>query len=470
MHGQNIQESIEDAELAIAEPREKPALPPGPRTRLPGGSVWAFRRDPLALLEDAASYGDVSCYKFGRKWVYLLNHPDLIRDLFVTRADQVRKSRPIRLTKHILGHGLLTSEGDLHRRQRQLAQPAFQPSRVAHYAEVMVHHANAFARGWHDGQQMDFHEEMMRLTLAVVAKTLFDAELDVNVKKIASSVTTCVGLFDRAMMPWCRWLDYLPLPANFAFFKAKKRLSRIVLKMIAARRASPGDRGDFLSILLEERDGKPVMSDKQVRDEALTIFLAGHETTAIGLTYMWYAIARHPHAAKMVYEEVDRVLGDRVPTADDLPNLQAVKMVALEALRLYPPVWTLGRELLEDCTFGGYRIPAKTLVLASQHVIQRDPRYFPDPIKFDPLRWTPEAMANRPKYCYFPFGGGPRHCIGESFATMEMILATATIAHHWRMELPAGHQLNVCATITVRPKGGMPFTLHRRETNSAAPK
>jgi cytochrome P450 len=443
-------------------------LPPGPRTRLPGGSVWAFRRDPLALLEDAASYGDVSCYKFGRKWVYLLNHPDLIRDLFVGRADQVRKSRPIRHTKHILGRGLLTSEGDLHRRQRQLTQPAFQPIRVAHYAEVMVHHADLFARSWRQGQKMDFHEEMMRLTLAVVAKTLFDAEMDFNVEEIASSVTTCVALFDRAMMPWCRSLDYVPLPANFKFLLAKRRLSRIVLQMIADRRAHPGDRGDFLSILLEERDGKPVMPDRQVRDEALTIFLAGHETTAIGLTYMWYAMAKHPHAAKLVYEEVDRLLGDRNPTADDLPNLQAVKMVALEALRLYPPVWTLGRELLEECEFGGYRIPAGTLVLASQHVIQRDPRYFPNPDQFDPLRWTPEAMASRPKYSYFPFGGGPRHCIGESFAIMEMILASATIARHWRMELPPGHQLSVRATITVRPKGGMPMTLHRRQKIAVA--
>ncbi|MGA3066471.1 MAG: cytochrome P450, partial [Tepidisphaeraceae bacterium] len=199
-------------------------LPPGPRTWAPGGSLWAFRRDPLALLADCARYGDISSFQFGRQWIYLLNHPDLIRELIVARAVDVRKSRAIRTTKHVLGRGLLTSEGELHRRQRQLAQPAFQPSRVAHYAQVMVRHAAAFADSWADGQHLDIHEQMMRLTLAVVAKTLFDAELDVNVKKIASSVSTCVELFDRAMMPWCRWLDFAPLPSNISFAIARKRL------------------------------------------------------------------------------------------------------------------------------------------------------------------------------------------------------------------------------------------------------
>ncbi|MGA3066738.1 MAG: cytochrome P450, partial [Tepidisphaeraceae bacterium] len=242
----------------------------------------------------------------------------------------------------------------------------------------------------------------------------------------------------------------------------RKRLSRIVHGMIADRRAKSGDRGDFLSILLEERDGQPIMSDRQARDEAITIFLAGHETTAIGLTFAWYAMARHPQAAQLVYDEVDAVLGDRLPTVDDLPRLVWVERLISETLRLYPPVWTLGRELLVDCEFGGYRVPARTLVLASQYVMQRDPRYYSDPEKFDLSRWSPQVASARPKYSYFPFGGGPRHCIGEAFATMEMVLATATIARHWRVELPANHRLALRATITVRPRGGMPVTLRRR--------
>jgi cytochrome P450 len=442
-------------------------LPPGPRTRAPGGSLWAFRRNPLALLVDSARFGDISCFKFGRQWIYLLNHPDLIRELIVARAVEVRKSRAIRITKHVLGHGLLTSEGDLHRRQRQLAQPAFQPARVSHYADVMVRHAEEFAESWSDGQRLDIHEQMMGLTLAVVAKTLFDAELDVNVKKIARSVSTCVELFDRAMMPWCRWLDFAPLPSNIAFAIARKRLTRIVEGMIADRRANPADRGDFLSILLEQNNGRPIMSDRQARDEAITIFLAGHETTAIALTFAWYAMAKHPEAAKLVYDEVDSVLGDRLPTVEDLPRLVWVQRVVAESLRLYPPVWTLGRELLADCEFGNYRVPARTLVLASQYVMQRDPRYYSRPETFDPSRWVPEVAAERPKYAYFPFGAGPRHCIGESFATMELVLAMATIARRWRMELPADHQLSLRATITVRPRGGMPVTLHRRTPSVA---
>jgi cytochrome P450 len=438
------------------------SLPPGPRTFLPGGCVWSFRRDPLALLMESASYGDISCFKFGRKYFYLLNHPDLIRELFVGRAAEVRKSRAIRNSKHLLGRGLLTSEGELHRKQRQLAQPAFVPSRVAGYAQVMVKRAQAMAESWGEGRAIDIHSEMMRLTLAVVAKTLFDAELDVNVKKIARYVATCVELFNRAMMPWCRSLDYLPLPSNVAFVIARQRLSKIVTDLIADRRANPGDRGDFLSILLDSCDGKQVMSDKQVRDEAITIFLAGHETTAIALTYTWYAMAKHPEAAAMVYEEVDRVLGERLPTVDDLEELKNVRMVISEAMRLYPPVWTLGRELLVDCEFGDYLVPAGTLVLGSQYVMHRDPRYFPEPEKFDALRWEPTKAAGRPKYSYFPFGGGPRHCIGESFATMELVMAVATIARHWRMELPANHQLSLRATITVRPRGGMPVKLHKR--------
>jgi cytochrome P450 len=440
------------------------SIPPGPRTGTPGGSLWAFRRDPLKFLGESARFGDVSCFRFGPQWVYLVNHPDLVRELIVGRAGDVLKSPAIRKTKRVLGRGLLTSEGELHKRQLALAQPAFHPTRVAGYADVMVRHAEQMSREWADGSLLDLHAEMMRLTLAVVAKSLFDAELDVNVKKIARSVSTCVDLFDRAMMPWFKVFDYLPLPKNFAFLLARRRLFNIVADMVAERRRRPGDRGDFLSILLGESAGKPVMSDRQVRDEAITIFLAGHETTAIALTFTWYALAQNPEAAAALYEEIDRVLPDRPPAESDLPRLPITRMIVTETLRLYPPVWTLGRELQTDIQFGGYTIPAQSLVLASQYVLQRDERFFPDPLRFDPMRWAAEAPANRPKYAYFPFGAGPRHCIGEAFAMMELVLAVATLARHWKMELAPNYELSLRATITVRPRGGMPMILRRRES------
>jgi cytochrome P450 len=440
--------------------------PPGPQRRIPLAGLLAYRRGPLPFLENLAQqYGDISYFKLGPQEAFFLNHPDLIRDVLVTNSQHFMKGLALQRAKRLLGTGLLTSEGTFHRRQRRLAQPAFHKSRVASYAAVMTDYAAHTRERWRDGQTLDMAEEMMNLTLAIVGKTLFDADVASDSKDVGEALNVTMDLFKTITVPFFNLLQRLPLPQARRFDKAKAKLDAIIYRLIEERRASGKDRGDLLSMLLlaqdEEGDGGQ-MTDEQLRDEALTIFLAGHETTANALTWTWYLLSQNPAAEAKLHDELDDVLGSRLPEFGDVAQLRYTEMVLAESMRLYPPAWAVGRMSLSDCEIGGYPVAKGSLVLMSQYVMHRDQRYFPDPLRFDPERWTADARAKRPQFSYFPFGGGPRRCIGEGFAWMEGVLLLAALAQQWQMRLAPDQVVAVRPVITLRPKHGMRMILTKR--------
>jgi cytochrome P450 len=441
--------------------------PPTLKRKFLGANFIAFRRDPLTFLQAASrALGDVVYFKMGPQNVYLLNHPDYIKDVLVTHNQNFIKGRALQRSKRLLGEGLLTSEGEAHRRQRRLAQPAFHKKRVATYGVMMTDFAERTSARWSDGETLDVSQEMMRLTLGIVGKTLFDADVESEAQEIGESLSALMELFNAMLLPFSELLEKLPLPQNRRFVTAKERLDATIYRMIDERRRTGEDRGDLLSMLLlaqdEEGDGKG-MTDQQVRDEALTIFLAGHETTANALTWTWYLLSQNPDVEAKLHEELNSVLkGNRVPTFEDVPKLRYTEMVLAESMRLYPPAWAIGRLALNDYEVGGYKVPAGSLVLMSQYVMHRDERYYQDPTHFDPERWTTEARDSRPTYSYFPFGGGPRRCVGEGFAWMEGILLISSLARNWRMRLVPNHPVETRPVITLRPKHGMRMTLSRR--------
>jgi len=424
-----------------------------------------FRRDPLGFLRRMAQdYGDIAYFRLGPQHAYLLNHPDFIRDVLVTRQSNFTKSRALQRARVLLGEGLLTSEGEFHLRQRRLVQPAFHRPRLIGYARAMSEIAIRTRERWRGGETLDVAHEMMRLTLAVVGKTLFSADVEAEAGEIGEALTSVLHMFNLLMMPFSEYLEKLPLPSVRRFEKARGRLDRTIYGIIEERRASGEDRGDLLSMLLMARDedGSGGMTDRQVRDEALTLFLAGHETTANALTWTWYLLSGHPECERKLHEEVDRVLSGRAPGFDDLPELRYTEMVFAEAMRLYPPAWAIGRKAIEPFEMGGYKIPKGAILISSPYVTQRDARFFPEPDRFDPERWTPEARDSRPKFSYYPFGGGARLCIGERFAWMEGVLVLAAIAQKWRLRLVPGHPVAPLPLITLRTKYGMQMTVEER--------
>ena len=438
------------------------ARPPGPENAsMLLGVLPRFRKDPPGyLLKAARAHGDLAYMRLANQSAYLVSHPDWIRDILVTNQANFTKSRMLERAKVLLGEGLLTSEGEFHRRQRRLVQPAFHRDRLVHYASDMAACAARVAGQWKSGATLDVHQEMLRLTLAIVGRTLFSADVSSDADEIGAAMTQIFGLFDTLLLPFSDWLQKLPLPPVLRFKRARDRLDRIVYGLIAERRASGKDAGDLLSMLLlaqdEENDGR--MSDRQVRDEALTLLIAGHETTANALTWAWYLLSQNPEVEACMRAELDRVLGGRPPAFDDLPQLPYTTGVFAEVLRLYSPAWAVGRRAKQDYPIGDYVVPAKSILLMSQWVVHRDPRWWPEPEKFDPLRWRPEEVEKRPKFSYFPFGGGTRVCIGERFAWAEGVLVLATIAQQWRLRLVPGHPVATHAVITLRPRHGMKMT------------
>ena len=452
--------------FARTQGRSGDAFPPGPRARYPGQFLVEVARNPLAMMMAmAAEHGDIAHFRVGPQHLYLFNHPDLIRDVLVAGQKNFHKSRGLERAKRLLGDGLLTSEGDFHLRQRRLAQPAFHRHRIAGYGDTMTDYSRQMQSTWEDRRTLDIHEEMLRLTLGIVGRTLFDADVDGEASEISDALTMAFESFNLAMLPFTEYLEKLPIPAARRFNAARARLDTTIYRMIDDRRRTGGDRGDLLSMLLiatdSDGDGRG-MNDAQLRDEALTIFLAGHETTANALTWTWYLLSQNPDAEARLHAELDEALSGRIPGFDDLAALPYTRMVLAESLRLYPPAWAIGRRALNSFEVRGYTVPGKSVVLMSQYIMHRDPRYFPDPERFDPERWTPEAQAQRPKFSYFPFGGGTRVCIGEQFAWMEGILLIASIAQHWRLRLVKSQRVEVQPLITLRPRHGMQMTLERR--------
>lgn len=444
--------------------QSQPKLPPGRKGAPFIGQLFSLMQDPLAVLEHSArEYGDVSVVQAGPTPLYLLTDPEHIKDLFVTSAAKFKKGRALEQAKWLLGEGLLTSEGDFHLRQRRLMQPAFHRQRIMAYGATMATYARRMADTWQDGQAIDLDGEMNRLTLAIAAKTLFNADVEGEAAEIGQALTTVMENFNF-YNPFSTVLDKLPVPSTLRRRQAIARLDETVYRIIHERRASGDDFGDLLSMLMQARDEESGggMTDQQLRDEAMTIFLAGHETTANALTWTLYLLSQHPEIEARLQAEVDQALSGRLPTFEDLAALPYTRMVLSESMRVFPPVWAVGRRALEPHTFGAYTVPKDGIVLVSQWVTHKDPRFYPDPQRFDPERWTPEQAAGRPKFSYFPFGGGPRVCMGEQFAWMEGVLILAALAQQWRFRLAPGHPVATRALITLRPRHGMRLVVSRR--------
>ncbi len=441
--------------------------PRGPKNLPVIGNLAAFRARPIEFLYGIArDYGDLPYFKLGPYHAYLVNHPDYVRDILVTNQANFTKSRALQRAKVLLGQGLLTSEGKFHLRQRRLVQPAFHRDRLAGYAAVMTEYAVRLRDRWQAGTTLDISDEMMRLTLGVVGKTLFSADVESEAPEIGQALTTVLKMFRMLMLPFSEYLEKLPLPSIRRFENARDRLDQTIYGLIRERRKSGEDAGDLLSMLLlaqdEEADGTG-MTDTQVRDEALTLFLAGHETTANALTWTWYLLSQNPECEARLHEELDTVLQGRAPQMADLPQLRYTEMVFAEAMRLYPPAWAIGRMSKAPFELGGVQIAAKSICILSPYVMQRNERWFPDPERFDPERWTPEAREARPKFSYFPFGGGARVCIGERFAWMEGTLLLATLAQKWTLRLAEGQRVEPLPLITLRTKYGMKMSLAARD-------
>jgi cytochrome P450 len=452
--------------LPVAARGSTGRLPPGPRPRYPGQLVLAMARDRLGTLARlAADHGDVASLSIVGRPIVLLSHPDLVRDVLVTHNRMFAKGRGLEQAKRLLGNGLLTSEGELHLRQRRLVQPAFHRERIAGYAAVMAAYAEREGARWRDGETMDVAEAMMRLTLAIAGKTLFDADVEAEAGEIGAAITTAIAAFEFALMPFGEQLERLPFSPRRRFERARDRLDATIYRLVADRRRDARDRGDLLSMLIQARDTEADggrMSDAQLRDELMTLFLAGHETTANMLTWTWHLLAAHPPVERRLHAEVDAVLGERRATADDVPRLPFTRQVLAESMRLYPPAWVIGRKPLRPYPVGGWEAPAGSLVLLSQYVVHRDGRWWPEPERFDPDRWAPEAAAERPRFAYFPFGAGTRVCIGEQFAWTEGALVLATLARRWRLRAISAAAPGMQPSITLRPRGGMRMRVERR--------
>jgi cytochrome P450 len=437
---------------------------PGPPGLPFVGVLPQFRRNAAKFLERMArQYGDLVQLQVGPQTIFLVNHPDWIKDILVTHQFKFKKSRMLERAKVLLGEGLLTSEGEHHKRQRRLVQPAFHRERLTGYASVMAECTSQARTRWHAGETLDVATEMMRLTLSIVTRTLFSTDIAGEADEIGEALTQVFELFGMVLLPFSEYLEKLPLPSVRRFQKARERLDQTIYRLIRERRALGEDKGDLLSMLLaaQDEEGGGGMTDQQVRDEALTLFLAGHETTANALTWTWYLLSQNSEAETKFHVEIDRVLQGRLAGFEDVAQLKYTESVFAEALRLYPPAWGVGRRALEDYTVAGHTIPAQCVLLMSPYAVQRDARWFPEPLAFRPERWMGEA-TDRPKFSYFPFGGGSRVCIGERFAWSEGVLLLATIGQWWRLKLAHGHRVETKPVITLRTKYGMRMVAERR--------
>jgi cytochrome P450 len=441
-------------------------VPVGPKGGRVLGNMREFNRDTLGFIERCArEFGDVVLTRFLYMPAYFLFNPEHIEYVLATGAKNFVKAVSLRspFFLRLVGDGLVTSDGEFWRRQRRLAQPAFHRERVASYGETMVAFTERTLASWQDGQMLDAHEEMMMLTQSIVAQTLFSADVSTQAREIDEALSRIVRPFSsQATLKWI--LDNrLPTPGHLRFNRAVRKIDRFVYRIISERRASGEDTGDLLSMLLraQDEDGDG-MTDRQLRDEMMTLFLAGHETTALALTWAWYLLARNPEAEGALHAELGEVLGGRAPSVEDLPRLRYCEWVVKESLRLYPPAYAVGREAVRDCEVGGYRIPEGMQVFAFQWAVQRDARWYEEPEAFRPERWREEVAARLPKFAYFPFGGGPRQCIGNSFAMMEAVLILATIAQRFRLRLVPGHTVELLPAMSLRPKDGVRVKVERR--------
>jgi cytochrome P450 len=466
--------AVDDAEHPVVIHRGKYRLPPGLRLNLPFYTFAKFfdPKNPILLFEHLKKFGRAAHYRLLWHHVILLNDPSDIREVLVDKAQFFVKERTQKRMKILLGEGLITSDGETHKRQRRIAAPAFHRQRIQAYAGTIVTHAAAMREEWRVGVQIDIASEMMRLALQITARTLFDTEVTADIHTINDEANAVMEMYHSLVsLPRAeellRWR--IPVPVLVRFRKSKARLDAVVDSMIARKQAESARAAqqgrpignDLLSMLIAARDDERDsdssnrMSSEELRDEVLTIFLAGYETVANALSWTWLLLGQNPEAEARLHAELDSALHGRLPTLEDVTRLPYAEMVVAEAMRLYPPAWAMGRMATEDVEIGPYRFPKGSFLFFSQYIVQRDPQYFPDPLAFRPERFTFEAKASRPRFAYFPFGGGGRQCIGESFAWMEAVLVLATLAQRWRLKVVQEQEIALQPKITLRPKFGI---------------
>ncbi len=465
--------------------RGKYIFPPGLPHNLPFYYFSDFfdPEDPILLFEHLSRvYGRSSRYRILTHDVVLLNEPSYIREILVDKAQFFIKERTQKRMKILLGDGLITADGESHKRQRRIAAPAFHRQRIQAYSSTIVEHAAAMSDHWQPGQSLDIAAEMMRLALQITARTLFDQEVTAEIHTINDESNAVMEMY-HSLIAMPRAEDFLrwrvPIPVLTRFRRSKARLDSVVDAMIARKQAETALAAalgrpigeDLLSMLIAARDDNNAnisaasqkLSADELRDEVLTIFLAGYETVANALAWTWLLLGQNPEAEARLHTELGAVLTDptgkaRFPTLEDLPRLPYTEMVIAESMRLYPPAWAMGRQATQDIAIGPYFLPRGTFVFFSQYLVHRDPAWFPEPLAFRPERFTPLAKAQRPKFAYFPFGGGGRQCIGESFAWMEAVLVLATLARRWCLTLEPGQTIGLQPKITLRPKSGIRVT------------
>lgn len=438
--------------------------PPGPTTWPPIRQIFALRRDPLAFLQGLAhDYGDLVYLHMAGRPIYLVNHPDLVREVLVTKGESFRKGRGLQGAKRLLGEGLLTSEGQYHLEQRRRIQPLFHRRQLERYAETMVQQSARCTANWRSNTVVDLHDEMMGLTLAIVGETLFGQDLGSQAPTVGEAMDVLTRNFQRLLTPFAPFTEWLPTAENRRLRQSVAQLEHVVNQLVKQPpREQDHNLVTMLLAALPESKGDQQALAAHLRDEVLTLLLAGHETTANALSFTWWLLAHHPMVATKLHAELDQTLSGRLPTLADVEQLPYTRMVFAEALRLYPPAWIIGRQAVAAVTIGNYTIPAGATVLVSQWVMHHDARYYPEPERFDPERWQPAVMATRPKFAYFPFGGGSRICIGEHFAWMEGILILATLTQRWQATALSAEPLVLQPGITLRPRHGLPMRLQAR--------
>ena len=438
-------------------------LPAGLRRALPyyARRKWVSFGEPIPLFEHLHdTFGRIAHYRFLGSTIVFINDPEYINEILVTQSGSFVRERTLKRMKILLGEGLITSDDPIHMQQRRIVAPAFHRQRIAGYADQIVASAQESAARWTADQEIDIADEMMQLSLHIVARTLFHSEVTADVLAVRDEVNTIMGLYNFLVaFPRLESVLHWPIPGVIKFRRSRAKLDALVATMIASRRSFTREqlvqRGDLLSMLVAARDedgsGKG-MTDTQVRDEVLTIFLAGYETVANALTWTWYLLSQNPKAAAKMYAEVEQVLGDATATVESFSRLKYTEMVFAESMRLYPPAWAMGRQSTCPIELGPYRFPPDTHFFLSQYIMHRSEEFWPDPLVFRPERHTAEARAARPRFVYFPFGGGNRQCIGEGFAWMEGVLSLATIAQRWRLSFLPTYPVIPQAKITLRPK------------------
>lgn len=440
--------------------------PPGPPSWQAPATLLRFGRGPLEFITDFKQrYGDLAYAWVGTEAFYLVSHPDLIEEVLLKKARSFHKDKYTQNLKMLLGEGLVTSEDEHWKRQRKIAAPPLRRKNIAHYAQHMTHYTEALLDRWQPGEVVDLLSEMNRLTLQIVAKALFGVEVEEGFDEVSEALEYCLAFFgDQERTLWRFVPTWLPTRRQRTFNTSAQYINTFFFNLIEERRgAREDDKDDLLSILLSAVDDEGSgMTNTELRDEGVTMLLAGHETTSLALTYTFHFLDLHPEIEARLLEEIDEVLGGRTPTLDDLSAFRYADAVVREAMRLLPPVWAIGREATEPVELDGHTVAPRSQVLVSMWIVHRDPRWYADPLKFWPERWLDGSLEDNPRYTYLPFGGGSRICIGNHFAMMEIVLALCTLLTRYRLERVGDSDFGLLPNVTLRPDRALPFKVVAR--------